>query len=701
MSTIHSSASLGALGDYRLDRLLTSDELTVSYRAWELVHDAPVVVTEYFPSAWAQRQGELVVPNDQGLMPSPDEALPNFAWGLEQFLAEARALAQLRHPHVAHVQAHFAANGTAYAVTEALDGDTLGTLLEREGTLEAPVLVPLLYQSLLGLAAIHAQGLLHWDINPETLYWRRDGGGVVITGTAAARQRLGRARAVVSQLLNPGYSAPEQYAVRGDRCGAWTDLYALGAVAYRCITGEPPQEAADRILDDALASVAEVGRGRYPRALLQAVDRALALERRRRFANALQMAAAMEASGEAGFWEAEEEAPVAGEPSGMGPHPGHSREPTLAGEDFGATRGARDDGLGSPTIDWGSATQPAVRGYDWGYDWSPPSPSQRRQRREPALGDEGGDDPEASPRRPRHSARLRPRVTRRATLQTVDWGGVMDQVVISGVFYLGLWAAAAGTVYLANLEDQAEPLTGRLPRYVLSVQGAPGAVERQPVEGFTPDPNAPEEASGRGVDHAQADTGEVQQPPPGGVSTAAPLTALVDDAPRFTDADADRDGEAPLSRGVPPAETAPAAAALDPAAAAQVDRWLERAEVSLERFRLTTPAADSALHYYEQVLQLDPDNAPAQRGFTRIAVRYAELAQRQMNRANYPKALDFIEVGLAIKPGFEPLLQLQSEALAELENWRGGGLRAPRTPPDGRRETPRAEVDFDVNLKEN
>ncbi|MGF1526583.1 MAG: serine/threonine protein kinase [Candidatus Competibacterales bacterium] len=522
MSTIHASTSHGSLGDYRLDRLLSSEELTVNYRAWDLARHVPVVVTEYFPSAWAQRQGELVVPNDQGLMPSPDEALPNFAWGLEQFLAEARALAQLHHPHVAHVQAHFTANGTAYAVTEEPGGESLAARLDREGTLGAEILEPLLHQALMGLATIHAQGLLHWDINPETLHWRGDGGGVIITGIAAAHQRLGRARAVVSRLLNPGYSAPEQYAVRGDHCGAWTDLFALGAVAYRCIVGEPPREAAERLLDDTLVSVVEAGHDRYPRPLLQAVARALELDYRRRFASALQMAAAVEDT---------------------------AKEPSLPPED------------------------PAPEADLQGVRFSAP--------------------PRSTPPRP------------------VDWSKTVDQVVISGVFYAGILAAATGAVYWAN------------------------SVHRAPSD------DAPGLPS---------------------------LESLVD-APRFTGGGTASAEIAPSPEAVPALQETldPSQAPLDPSAAAQVEQWLAQAQTSLERLRLTTPNDDSALHYYQQVLTLDPDNPEARRGFSRIAEGYAQLAQREIDRANYPKALDFIEVGLAIKPDFEPLATLRAAAEVQSE----------------------------------
>lgn len=93
----------------------------------------------------------------------------------------------------------------------------------------------------------------------------------------AARQAIGRSSKSVTGLVTPGYSPPEQYAIRSDRYGTWTDIYALGAVLYRCISGASPVEAAERLIDDSLIAAQECGAGRYKPELLAVVDKALAL----------------------------------------------------------------------------------------------------------------------------------------------------------------------------------------------------------------------------------------------------------------------------------------------------------------------------------------------------------------------------------------------------------------------------------------
>jgi len=93
------------------------------------------------------------------------------------------------------------------------------------------------------LRAVHEQGYLHRDIKPANLYVRSRDRRVMLIDLA----RPGRRSAATVRRDQPGDAglfAPEQYTSRNDRYGTWTDLYALGAVLYRCGDGSHPAEAA-------------------------------------------------------------------------------------------------------------------------------------------------------------------------------------------------------------------------------------------------------------------------------------------------------------------------------------------------------------------------------------------------------------------------------------------------------------------------
>ncbi|MDQ5909013.1 MAG: Non-specific serine/threonine protein kinase, partial [Pseudomonadota bacterium] len=101
-------------------------------------------------------------------------------------------------------------------------------------------------------------------------------------------------------VVTPGYSPIEQYVTVGDDYGPWTDIYALGAVMYRCITGAPPIEAPGRVLKDPVQPAVEVGAGLYSRGLLQVVDQALAVRPEERFQSVVAMQQAINAAEHSG-----------------------------------------------------------------------------------------------------------------------------------------------------------------------------------------------------------------------------------------------------------------------------------------------------------------------------------------------------------------------------------------------------------------
>ena len=285
------------LHQYRIESVLGAGGFGITYKA---VHEAlrtRAAIKEYFPVEWSYRDRDEinVLANTQGALPTSEvgeEAC--YAWGLERFLNEARILAQVNHPGVVRVRDFFEANGTAYIVMDYEDGEPLSQALIKESTLPEERVRALVNDVLPALDAVHTLGYLHRDLKPANLYRRSDGRTIVID-FGAARQALGRRSKSVTSVFSPGYSPIEQYLVDGKGYGPWTDIYALGAVLYHCVTGRPPIEAPARVLDDPLQPAEEAAAGRYSPALLRLIDRAMAVRPEKRFQSIAQMRTALEA----------------------------------------------------------------------------------------------------------------------------------------------------------------------------------------------------------------------------------------------------------------------------------------------------------------------------------------------------------------------------------------------------------------------
>ncbi|MDX1514262.1 MAG: protein kinase [Gammaproteobacteria bacterium] len=131
----------------------------------------------------------------------------------------------------------------------------------------------------------------------------------------------------------------------------------------------------------------------------------------------------------------------------------------------------------------------------------------------------------------------------------------------------------------------------------------------------------------------------------------------------------------PAKQEAAAASTTPAPPSLvsDAETRTRVASLLDQAEKALEDFRLTRPAGNNALEYYNEVLALEPANPVAADANRRIANRYGVLAQGEVRRGNYVKAGEFADRGLELDPGNADLLALKSEVDTAIAEGRSGG----------------------------
>ena len=240
---------------FRVGRVLGVGGFGITYLAFDEVLEMVVAVKEYFPNDIAVRKtgSDTVQP-----VSSLGEEEKGFESGLERFLQEARTLAKFeRHPNIVRVRTFFEENGTAYLVMNFYQGRTLAEYLEaRNGFIPEEEVLLILDQVLDGLGAVHDEGVLHRDIDPNNVYLADDG-TVVLLDFGAARTAVGEQTQSMSVVLKRGYAPHEQYHSHGDQ-GPWSDIYACSATFYRALTGYKPPEAAARILNDELAAPNEL-----------------------------------------------------------------------------------------------------------------------------------------------------------------------------------------------------------------------------------------------------------------------------------------------------------------------------------------------------------------------------------------------------------------------------------------------------------
>ena len=273
-TTYRNALALGTnLLEYQLELVLGAGGFGMTYLARDTNLEKVVAIKEYLPTDLALRA------LDGSVVPVNTESEHDYRWGLERFIQEARTLARFSHPNIVRVNRYFEANGTGYMVMDYEEGESLNQHLRREPRPGEDGLKALLAPLLDGLEAVHKVGFLHRDIKPSNIFLRV-GGAPVLLDFGSARQASSGTRSLTS-VLTPGFAPLEQYASDGNQ-GPWSDIYAIGAVVYRAITGNNPPDAVTRLKADTVMQALDGARDCYSEDFLNAVKWAMALDETQR-----------------------------------------------------------------------------------------------------------------------------------------------------------------------------------------------------------------------------------------------------------------------------------------------------------------------------------------------------------------------------------------------------------------------------------
>src|SRR6266511_603868 len=221
------------------------------------------------------------------LLPSLLEE-PGFA---ERFRGEARTMATINHPGVVDVYDYGSDPAAgAYLVMEYVEGDALSRTLSRVGRLTPARTMALVAQAADALHAAHEKGIVHRDVKPGNLLVRPNG-TLVLTDFGIARSAMvGQLTVAGSVLGTASYISPEQAA--GGTATPLSDVYALGVVAYQCLSGRRPFEG-DNPLEIAMRHVRDTPPplpSDIPPAVRSIVERAMAKDPAARWPTASALA---------------------------------------------------------------------------------------------------------------------------------------------------------------------------------------------------------------------------------------------------------------------------------------------------------------------------------------------------------------------------------------------------------------------------
>ncbi|HEX6644725.1 MAG TPA: protein kinase [Gemmatimonadales bacterium] len=264
-----------ALADrYRVERELGQGGMATVYLAHDLRHDRDVAIKVLHPDLGA-------------------------ALGGDRFLSEIRTTARLQHPHILPLLDSGEADGLLYYVMPLVTGETLRARLDRERQLPVEAAVRIASEVADALDYAHGIPIVHRDIKPENILLQGGHALVADFGIALAVQQAGGQRMTQTGLSlgTPQYMSPEQ--AMGERTiDARSDIYALGAVLYEMLVGEPPftgpsvQAIVARLVTEEPRPI-HVQRKAVPEHVEAAVMRALEKLPADRFAHAADLAAAL------------------------------------------------------------------------------------------------------------------------------------------------------------------------------------------------------------------------------------------------------------------------------------------------------------------------------------------------------------------------------------------------------------------------
>lgn len=266
---------------YLLGEAIGCGGFGITYIGWDNLLDRKVAIKEYYPSGVVNRDI-----NSSNISITGATKADFYREGVEKFLAEAKVITKFSDfSNIVQIYDYLEENNTAYIIMEYINGVTLEEYLDsHEGSiLHWSEAVSITIDILGALEIVHDNEIIHRDISPANIMISNDG-TVKLLDFGAARKFVADRTQEMSVIIKKGYAPIEQYK-RDYRQDERSDLYSVGAVMYRMLTGEAPTDALNRISEDKLKRARSINKD-IPAWLEVIVMRAMDTNPYVRYANA-------------------------------------------------------------------------------------------------------------------------------------------------------------------------------------------------------------------------------------------------------------------------------------------------------------------------------------------------------------------------------------------------------------------------------
>ena len=229
-------------GSYRIISALGQGGFGITYLAEHIHMRRKVCIKEFFPTSLYRRDdiSHLATVKDDDNV----EVVNAFK---DKFLKEARTISTMDNPHIVRVFDSFEENGTAYYVMEYIEGESLASIVERDGALDESTARRYIAEVADALGYLHERNTLHLDVKPHNIMVRKSDDRAILIDFGLAKHYDDESGTQTTSTLggrSHGYSPIEQYDDGGVALfSPETDIYSLGATLYYLVTASHPPRA--------------------------------------------------------------------------------------------------------------------------------------------------------------------------------------------------------------------------------------------------------------------------------------------------------------------------------------------------------------------------------------------------------------------------------------------------------------------------